>query len=182
MPQERDACVARGNHHAGLRHGGIFRHGGRAGNRRRSFNASDRVICDWSLHNIRTEDAKAGDKLILSSFPLTATRGFRKMDATADCATCMKPGTQVVIDGATAIFAQRNLHIVCTHHDCFEFVNGDVRFVTNLPLGMICDVLQLPAVKPVPMTRGDAPCIPIVRDTHIEDMRTMEDITARARP
>jgi hypothetical protein len=141
-------------------------------------------MCDWSLHAVRTEDAKAGDRLILSTFRNTATRAFVQIDGDSECAVCMKPGTQVCIDGATAIFARKNEHIVCTHHDCFEFVNGDVRFANNLPLGTICDVLQLPVTKPVPCAPPDQ-----VRGQEIESMRrididrlagrrTMEDITA----
>jgi hypothetical protein len=146
--------------------------------RRRSSNASDRVICDWSLHAIRTEDAKAGDKLVLSSFMLTATRGFTRVDGDKDCAVCMKPGTQVCIDGCTAVFARKNEHIAACHHDCFEFVNGDVRYASNLPLGTICDVLQMPApqaVQDATLARKQE-----VLFDRLAGMRTMEDITALA--
>ena len=127
------------------------------------------TMCDWSLHAVRTEDAKAGDRLMLSTFRNTATRAFTRIDGDSECAVCMKPGTQVCVDGATAIFAHRNEHIVCTHHDCFEFVNGDVRFANNLPIGTICDVLQMPLER----MRG-----PIEELDPLAGRRTMEDITA----
>jgi len=51
-------------------------------------------MCDYSLRVVASRPAKVGDKLISTSFPQTATRGFVSIDD-RDVAVCLLPGTEL---------------------------------------------------------------------------------------
>ena len=51
-------------------------------------------MCDYSLELIRSRPAKAGDKLVSTSFPDTPTRGFAAADDHS-VAVCLLPGTEL---------------------------------------------------------------------------------------
>ena len=51
-------------------------------------------MCDYSLELIRSRPAKAGDKLVSTSFPNTPTRGFASADDHS-VAVCLLPGTEL---------------------------------------------------------------------------------------
>jgi hypothetical protein len=50
-------------------------------------------MCDYSLHNVRSRPAKAGDKLTTRNFD-TSTRGFSAPED-ANMAVCVLPGTEL---------------------------------------------------------------------------------------
>ena len=144
-------------------------------------------MCDYSLHAVRSEDARREDVLISTGFNSgwTPTRGFRREGGDPDTAICLLPGTEVAFEevilartpftngtGAvhntgyrTAVFAKKNEEHHSMHHDALEFPDGRFVMVTNLVLGQKCTVLQLPAPKPVAKSL-------------LQAMRTLEDITA----
>ena len=49
-------------------------------------------MCDYSLELIMSRPAKAGDKLVSTSFPHTSTRGFASVED-RHVAVCLLPGT-----------------------------------------------------------------------------------------
>jgi hypothetical protein len=50
-------------------------------------------MCDYSLHNVRSRPAKAGDKLTTRNFD-TGTRGFSAPED-ANMAVCVLPGREL---------------------------------------------------------------------------------------
>ena len=51
-------------------------------------------MCDYSLELIMSRPAKAGDKLVSTSFPHTSTRGFASVED-RNVALCLLPGTEL---------------------------------------------------------------------------------------
>jgi hypothetical protein len=121
-------------------------------------------MCDYSLHSVRSRQAKIGDKLVTKDFG-TGTRGFASV-TDAITAVCVLPGTelafasevrhvdrtylliggtQVKIFHKTAIFRQINKRQERTHRDALEFPDGKVVLLTSLYEGQEATVLQLPA-------------------------------------
>jgi hypothetical protein len=122
-------------------------------------------MCDYSLHSVRSRQAKIGDKLVTKDFG-TGTRGFASV-TDASTAVCVLPGTelafasevrhadqtigflikgtQVKIPHKTAIFRQINKGQEGTHRDALEFPDGKVVLLTSLYEGQEATVLQLPA-------------------------------------
>src|SRR5262245_63560873 len=127
-------------------------------------NRSSLVMCDYSLHGVRSRPAKVEDKLITTQFWNTTTRGFCAVGE-LEVAVCLLPGTEIAFDeevkrvptGFQLIFRKKPLvHRVarfrqidvdnpCTHHDALEFPDGQVVLVTHLREGQRATVLQLPA-------------------------------------
>jgi hypothetical protein len=123
-------------------------------------------MCDYSLHFIATRSARVGDKLVITEFLNTITRGFASIDEPA-LAVCLQPGTELVFDrgakywppftrwllrkrpaelaSTVARFRQINLHRRDTHHDALEFSDGTIVLLTRLCPGQRATVLQLPA-------------------------------------
>jgi hypothetical protein len=127
-------------------------------------------MCDYSLHNVKSRPAKAGDRLTTHHFN-TGTIGFAAPEETST-AVCVLPGTELVFDRAvacqprgwlgwkadtinhtTAIFRQINKHKQLTHHDALEFPDGQIVRLTDLFEGQEATVLQLPAQ---PVTAAEA--------------------------
>lgn len=117
-------------------------------------------MCDYSLHHVDSVPAKAGDKLVSTSFPMSSTRGF-SAEGQPNVAVCLLPGTEVafekevacetvaapegIIQAQVARFRQINLDHPYAHHDALEFPDGRVVLVTHLVPGQKATVLQLPA-------------------------------------
>ena len=55
------------------------------------------AMCDYSLHTVSNRPAQVGDKLILSCFPNTFTRGFSEVGKPST-AVCLQPGTEIAFD------------------------------------------------------------------------------------
>lgn len=135
-------------------------------NRRPSFNATDRVICDYSLGHLQNRKARVGDKLISTQFNSSITRGFTEPKQPL-VAVCLLPGTEVAFDapvmrsplfgegilpnrrvapGLVAKFTQLNVDNPTTHHDALEFPGGETVLLAMLATGQTATVLQMPAV------------------------------------
>jgi hypothetical protein len=120
------------------------------------------VMCDYSLHNVKSRPARVGDKLTTRDFG-TGTRGFAAAED-ANVAVCIRPGTELsfasavacvptgffawrgtTLNHSTAIFRQVNKGKVAAHHDALEFPDGRIVLLTLLEEGQQATVLQLPA-------------------------------------
>ena len=119
-------------------------------------------MCDYSLHSVTSRPAKVGDKLMVTHFPSSITRGFVAVGEPA-VAVCLLPGTELAfVDDvqyhhAFSLFGKARLHHKVarfrqvdmdyphTHHDALEFPGGGIVLVTRLVAGQTAIVLQLPA-------------------------------------
>ena len=121
-------------------------------------------MCDYSLHHVATRPATVEDKLVVTKFSNSITRGFAAVGA-PNVAVCLLPGTEIAFDGNVecepsfgigilpnkkvgqrlARFRQINLDNAVTHHDALEFPDGQVVLLTRLCEGQRATVLQLPA-------------------------------------
>jgi len=54
-------------------------------------------MCDYSLHNVASRAAKLGDKLVVTDFAQTITRGFAAIGE-PDVAVCVLPGTELAFE------------------------------------------------------------------------------------
>ena len=123
-------------------------------------------MCDYSLHHVATRPAKLEDKLVTTKFTNSITRGFAAVGE-PHVAVCLLPGTELAFDENVecepsfgigilpnkkigqrlARFRQINTDNAVTHHDAFEFPDGQVVLLTRLCEGQRATVLQLPAGK-----------------------------------
>ena len=122
-------------------------------------------MCDYSLDLILSRPARAGDKLVSTSFPHTSTRGFASVEDRG-VAVCLLPGTELSFeeeircDGVifswspghkVAKFQQVNKGKHHVHHDALEFPDGKIVLLTQLSENQHATVLQLPALSSVPV-------------------------------
>jgi hypothetical protein len=123
-------------------------------------------MCDYSLHNVASRRATAGDKLVTTRFnPFTL--GFAAGED-RKVAVCLMPGTEIAFEGEVRIrrmagllpalktgatmarFRRINEGRIDQHHDALEFPDGQVVLLTKLCEGQRATVLQLPAAtRPV---------------------------------
>jgi hypothetical protein len=125
-------------------------------------------MCDYSLHNVASRPAAAGDRLVTTRFN-AFTLGFAAAD-NRSLAVCLRPGTEIAFEAevrcrrvlglvprrtgsTTARFRRINEGRTDVHHDALEFPNGRVVLLTKLCEGQRATVLQLPAVKQRTMAR-----------------------------
>lgn len=119
-------------------------------------------MCDYSLHAVKTRDAKVGDKLITHQFPSGLTTGLCD-PADMETAVCLRPGTELSFDiplstrsgtifnrkkkytAGVGVFCQINLDEHNMHHDALEMPNGDRVLINSLEENQNLTVLQLPA-------------------------------------
>jgi hypothetical protein len=119
-------------------------------------------MCDYSLHSVASRPAKVGDKLVVTDFAKSITRGFAAVGE-PDAAVCLLPGTEVAFEDdvqydrarsffgkarvhhKVARFRQVNMDDPHVHHDALEFPGGQIVLVTRLVAGQSATVLQLPA-------------------------------------
>jgi hypothetical protein len=121
-------------------------------------------MCDYSLHHVATRPAKLEDKLVTTKFTNSITRGFAAVGE-PHVAVFLLPGTELAfeenvecepsfgigilpnkkIGQRLARFRQINTDNAVTHHDAFEFPDGQVVLLTRLCEGQRATVLQLPA-------------------------------------
>jgi len=123
-------------------------------------------MCDYSLHNVASRPAKVGDRLVVTEFNGSITRGFAAIGE-PEVAVCLRPGTELAFDHEVAYgptfglfpprlgymtlrqrvarFRQLETHRIHVHHDALEFPNGEIILVTRLREGLQATVLQLPA-------------------------------------
>ena len=124
-------------------------------------------MCDYSLHATASRPAKAGDKLISTSFAKTTTRGFAA-ETNRSIAICLLPGTELGFDSevryyrnwlwptrtgfSVARFCRIETSSYDPHQDALEFPDGKIVLLTTLVRGQRACVLQLP-----PKAKAEAP-------------------------
>ena len=54
-------------------------------------------MCDYSLHSVASRPAKVGDKLVVTDFAKSITRGFAAVGE-PNVAVCLLPGTEVAFE------------------------------------------------------------------------------------
>ena len=121
-------------------------------------------MCDYSLHHVATRPAKIEDKLVVTKFNNSITRGFAAVGE-PNVAVCLLPGTEIAFEANVecepsfgigilpnkkigqrlARFRQINMDNAVTHHDALEFPDGKIVLVTRLREGQQATVLQMPA-------------------------------------
>jgi hypothetical protein len=123
-------------------------------------------MCDYSLELVASRPARAGDKLVTTTFPNTITRGFASSEE-QQMAVCLLPGTELAFDEEVkcercslfrsrlpighklARFRQVNRSWSRVHHDALEFPDGQIVLLTQLCEGQRATVLQLPVTARV---------------------------------
>jgi hypothetical protein len=123
-------------------------------------------MCDYSLHHVATRPARIEDKLVVTKFSNSITRGFAGAGE-PNVAVCLLPGTELAFDAHVecepsfgigllpnkkigqrlARFRQIHMDNPVTHHDALEFPDGQVVLLTRLCDGQRATVLQLPAAS-----------------------------------
>jgi hypothetical protein len=120
-------------------------------------------MCDYSLENVASRPAKAGDRLVSTKFANAITRGFSSIDDPA-VAVCLLPGTEIAFErevsyysryshtpdvrlaSRVARFRQVDLDRRHQHHDALEFSSGEIVYLARLAEGQTATVIQLPHV------------------------------------
>jgi len=121
-------------------------------------------MCDYSLNLVASRPARVGEKLVSTSFPSSATRGFASVED-RNVAVCLLPGTELAFENEVesesgrvfrprrqlghkvAQFRQVNLNQTNAHHDALEFPDGKIVLLTELCEGQRATVLQFPAPR-----------------------------------
>jgi hypothetical protein len=119
-------------------------------------------MCDYSLEHVASRPAAVADRLVVTSFPSTVTRGFAA-EGDMNTAVCLRPGTEIAFDNppvyehpvyhrqmnvaeTRARFRQIDVQVRHMHHDALEFADGTIVPLTRLLPGQRATVLQLPSV------------------------------------
>jgi hypothetical protein len=119
-------------------------------------------MCDYSLEHVASRPAVVADRLIVTGFRHTITRGFAGA-GDLNTAVCLRPGTELAFDEAVryehpithwqktarsnvARFRQIDMHVAHAHHDALEFADGTIVPLARLLPGQWATVLQLPSV------------------------------------
>jgi hypothetical protein len=118
-------------------------------------------MCDYSLHAVASRPAKAGERLVSTTFQRTTTRGFAA-ECDRDVAVCLQPGTELGFDRDVMYYwhwiwprsAGFSVARFCKipagsheHHDAVEFPDGRVVLLTLLATGQYARVIQLPVTE-----------------------------------
>jgi hypothetical protein len=119
-------------------------------------------MCDYSLHHVASRPARIEDKLVITKFKNSITRGFAAVGE-PNVAVCLSPGTELAFDENVecerfggilrskkigqrlARFRQIKADPSVAHRDALEFPDGQVVLLTRLCEGQRATVLQLPA-------------------------------------
>jgi len=106
-------------------------------------------MCDYSLHSVSSRAANLDDKLVVTDFAKTITRGFAA-GGEPDVAVCVLPGTELAfedhvqyhhalsrsgiarVNHKVARFRQVDLDNPYVHHDALELPDGEIVMVTHL--------------------------------------------------
>ena len=119
-------------------------------------------MCDYSLHFVASRPAKIDEKLVVTDFAKSTTRGFTAIGK-PNVAVCLRPGTELAfednveyhraigvfgtarVNHKVARFRQLDINNPHVHHDALEFPGGQIVLATRLVAGQTATVLQLPA-------------------------------------
>jgi hypothetical protein len=137
-------------------------------------------MCDYSLEHVASRPAVVADRLMVTGFRHTITRGFAAKED-VNTAVCLRPGTELVFDqepqyfggfvrcwrkkarSKVARFRQVDMGIPHVHHDALEFADGTIVLLKNLLPQQWATVLQMPAVAhPHPQQSAGAPAGEII--------------------
>ena len=138
-------------------------------------------MCDYSLQHVASRPAKIEDKLLVTKFNNSITRGFAAVGE-PHVAVCLLPGTEIAFEANVecepsfgigilpnkkigqrlARFRQTNLANVAMHHDALEFPDGQVILLTRLCEGQRATVLQLPAAPRTAEEAGEQKRVSVV--------------------
>ena len=133
-------------------------------------------MCDYSLHSVSSRPAKVGDKILITEFAGSSSRGFAAVgehgfklvihEVPPQVAVCLLPGTELAFDEevrydrAFALFGKARVHHKVArfrqidmndqhvHQDALEFPDGRIVNVTRLARDQTATVLQLPVATP----------------------------------
>jgi hypothetical protein len=150
-----------------------------------AIDEGDKVMCDYSLEHVMSRPAAVTDRLIVTNFHHTITRGFASA-GDLDTAVCLRPGTEIAFDrearfehpithwqkaapGQVARFRQVELETPHAHHDALEFADGTIVKLAWLLPGQWATVLQLPTLEKPVSAVSSAP-----RATAAPDGETLE--------
>jgi hypothetical protein len=118
-------------------------------------------MCDYSLEHVASRPAAVADRLIVTRFRHTVTRGFAGA-GDMNTAVCLRPGTEIAFDSEVryermlslwqtttaskvARFRQIDLEVPHAHHDALELADGTIVLLAHLVEGQWATVLQLPS-------------------------------------
>ena len=121
--------------------------------------AVENVMCDYSLHDVRSRKAEKGDNLALSKFGGYHVTGFGRPADGADCVTCLPHGTTLRVTGKDG----KTREAIFGHNDNGSWSDGlifadtpsVVLSLQNLPIGMRAEVVELPLAQ-APTAAADA--------------------------
>lgn len=120
-------------------------------------------MCDYSLEQVDSRPAEAGERVISTKFANAITLGFGGMNDPG-VAVCLLPGTELAFDREVAYrscfsmvadmrtrsqvarFRQIDLDKRHVHHDALEFASGEIVQLARLAEGQVATVIQLPHV------------------------------------
>jgi hypothetical protein len=116
-------------------------------------------MCDYSLENVASRAAIAGETLISTRFPNAMTKGFSGVSEPG-VAVCLRPGTELAFDDTVefekscletarttakvATFRQIDLENRHAHHDALEFADGQLVRLASLIPGQTAVIVQMP--------------------------------------
>jgi hypothetical protein len=121
-------------------------------------------MCDYSLENIASRPAVVGEKLVVTQFVNSLTRGLAAVGHPG-VVVCLLPGTELIFDQplacdhplglydkrqfheTAAVFRQINVLSPFEHHDALELPKGKFVLLTRLCVGQTVTVLQLPVTE-----------------------------------
>jgi hypothetical protein len=138
-------------------------------------------MCDYSLQHVASRPAKIEDKLVVTEFDNSITRGFAAVGE-PHVAVCLLPGTEIAfeanveckpsfgigilpnkkIEQRLARFRQIDIDNPVMHHDALEFPDGQVILLTRLCEDQRATVLQLPAAPRTPEEAGEHKRVSVV--------------------
>jgi hypothetical protein len=119
-------------------------------------------MCDYSLDGMASRPAEVGDRIIVTRFATSFTRGFGLV-AARDIAVCLSPGIEIVFDRGAAVdaryvglpnrvigesvarFRRINDGRPALPHDALEFSNGEIALVALFAEGQTATVIRMPA-------------------------------------
>jgi hypothetical protein len=127
---------------------------------RQRSNAKGHAMCDYSLTHLKSRPAAIKDRLVVTAFSGSSTRGFRAVGDDSNVVVCLRPGTELAFDNNISVsafifgkktlssrlarFRQVDLDVPHTHHDALELADGSTVLLTRLVPGQCATVLQLP--------------------------------------
>ena len=127
-------------------------------------------MCDYSLEQVASRPAEAGERVVSTKFANAITRGFGAINE-PEIAVCLLPGTELAFDrevayhsrfsmtadmrtkSCVARFRRVDLDKRHVHHDALEFATGEIVHLARLTEGQTATVIQMPRIAESEMAR-----------------------------